>query len=67
VSLTPPQNFLTFTYSSSIRKRQTRPIVREDAKQDRNCQRVKISGHEPHVDLDTKTDRQSQCDSDFDV
>jgi hypothetical protein len=47
--------------ASSIYKRQTRPLVREGApeKRDRNCKKI----------LDTKTywltDRQSQCDFDF--
>jgi hypothetical protein len=38
-------------------KRQASPLVREGApqKHDRNCQRVKISGHEPQMGLDTKT------------
>jgi hypothetical protein len=55
----------------SIYKRQTRPLVIEGApqKQDRNFQ-TEISGHEPQMGLDTKTywltDRQSQCDFDFD-
>jgi hypothetical protein len=60
--------------ASNICKRQARPLVREGApqKQDRNCQALKkISGHEPQMGLDTKTywltDRQSQCDFDFDL
>jgi hypothetical protein len=62
--------------ASSIYKRQTRPLVREGAprKQDRNCQRVtNIWPWAPdgarHQDLltDWLTDRQSQCDFDFDL
>jgi hypothetical protein len=57
--------------ASSIYKRQTRHLVKEGTpqKQDRNCQTVIISGHEPQMGLDTKTywltDHQSQ--SDFDL
>jgi hypothetical protein len=57
--------------TSSIYKRQTRPLVRESGpqKQDRNCQTViNIRSWAPdrarHQDL--LTDRQSQCDFDFD-
>jgi hypothetical protein len=53
-------------------KRQTRPLVREDApeKQYRNCQRVINIWSWAQMGLDTKTywltNRQSQCNFDFD-
>jgi hypothetical protein len=60
---------------SSVYKRQTRPLVREDApqKQDRNCQIVIAKylvmspkwGSTPRL-TDWLNDRQSQCDFDFD-
>jgi hypothetical protein len=62
--------------ASSIYKRQTRPIVRKGApeKQDRNCQRViniwSWARDGPrHQDwlADRPTDRQSECDLDFDL
>jgi hypothetical protein len=55
----------------SIYKRQTRPLVRECAPQNKTVtvKQQQISGHEPQMGLDTMTfwltDRQSQCDVDF--
>jgi hypothetical protein len=57
-------------------KRETRPLVREGApnEQDSNFhirKKREKSGHEPYPELDTKTgrltDRQSQCDLDLDL
>jgi hypothetical protein len=62
------QRKTTLARASSIYKIQTRPLVREGApeKQDRNYQRI----INIQMGLDTKiywlTDRQSQCDFDFD-
>jgi hypothetical protein len=65
--------------ASGTYKRQTRPLVREGVprNEERNCQTYsvfrteKISGDKPQTWLDTKTywltDRQSQCDFDFDL
>jgi hypothetical protein len=44
-------------------KWQTRPLVREGASRGQE----ETSDHEPQPLLDTKTDRQSQCDFDFDL
>jgi hypothetical protein len=59
----------TLARASSIYKRQTRPLVREGApeKQDRNCQRVINIWSWAPAKIYWLTDRQSQCDFDFDM